>query len=377
MLLMVGAVLVGLLLFSDMLPKGEGEGGGLQVISPGVVNLGRPRPSVENPKGVPTDYITERPWGQMLSGPVFGHNEGDPVFIKDVLDGWRPASERRDKPAVVQLLLPRKSCDFTSPEHGAKLVHLAAHSPEPKAGIYSYTREQVLLKIDAWVENLRKGTDFVPFVPSGTAMRVFDIVVTDREPLHLILHNQSENILFNFHLAPGANIRGISIFGGDANAVAGLAKDVPIEVIDRARLIACDLAPINRGGMFYQAYNTEETRRMSPADRHELIIGKLRQLGKFRRWFEGEFGRDFETPHVVYRYADGALLGPLPASPEARVTYSSLAGAYVTAQVEDVIRVVGRDRWPGAFKLEVRQVGWALAGGDPAQIAVPQKMWRN
>lgn len=380
-LLMIGAVLVGgffaLTTLKDM---------SVDVPAAAATSLtGKPLRSDRETRaeGAPADYLVERAWGTIAEGPVASHDRSRAVFIGDAFADWRPADED-EVVGKIQLILNRIDCTMTPPEAGAYVVNLRVEHSETKSGLYTFGEAELREGVKNWFRDIQWAREGEPAELPGPRksheFRVHDIAVTETtRPVHLVLQNPtSSNILYNFHLAPGARVSGVSMLGAEANAAANLPEGVPVEVMNTATLSACGTPLVDRargeGGI--------ERRIRDHQLRGEDDIAEARakleaDLEAFNGWFEALFGKRSDESLKGLSYAEASLIGPASADPAGGVAYRALAGAYVVAQTDAYFKVAGLHAWPGAFKEEVRRLGTELAGGDPLTIVRPARMTRE
>lgn len=337
------------------------------------------RDSQTRAAGVATDYLVQRTWGVIAEGPVAAHDRSAAVFIGDAISGWRPADDD-EVVARVQMLREPTDCTMPVPAAGARVVNLAVEHPSTKSGLYSFTEADLLESVETWFDRIRytEETPRVPGPASSHEYRVHDIAVTETAaPLHLVVQNLApSNVLYNIHLAPGAVLSGVSMLGGDANAVAGLAAGVPVAVMTRKTLAACGVTMRDavRGEAGIEAMIRDHKLRTEEeiaAARTELAAA----VAAYDAWFRAQFGVPAKEARIGLSFAEVSLIGPVPADPSTGApVYLPITGANVLAQAQDYFKVEGLHAWPEAYRAEVTRMGALLAGGDPHEIVRPVHM---
>jgi hypothetical protein len=377
-LMMIGAVLVGGFFALTTLKDVEAHLPGPAAITAlSTSPLGRDGQT--RAAGVAADYLVERTWGVNAEGPVATHDRSAAVFIGDAIHDWRPA-DADEVVARVQMLREPTDCKMPAPAAGARVVNLTVEHPSTKSGLYSFTEADLLESVETWYDRIRSSeeTPRVPGPASSHEYRVHDIAVTETAaPVHLVLRNlAASNVLYNIHLAPGAVVAGVSMLGGDANAVAGLAPGVPVAVMTLWTLAACGVAMRDalRGAAGIEAKIRDYTLRTEDeivAARTALAAG----VAAHDAWFRAQFGVPSTQARIGLSFAEVSLIGPVPADPSTGApVYHPLTGANVLAQAQEYFKVEGLHAWPESYREEVTRMGALLAGGDPHQIVRPAYM---
>ncbi len=380
---MIGAVLIGgFFALSEL--KGAKIGG--PVAASSYVNLSGPtraqKDKATRGQGTAEDHVIVGYSGEVASGPIFAHDRSKAVFIADALKGWRPASAR-DVFGKVQLIAPVKGCDMPAPAAGSRVVNLFVNGQTQEVGMYSFSRSEVVSSAKAWLGNIRRGeASKVPRWRVSPQFHAFDVVVTEtRAPVHLVLQSRTEGVMqtlaqslvFNLHLAEGAQISGISIIGGRASAVANVAASVPIAVIPDDALERCGVTMATQGVGERLIKKKQRGGQLSrEKDLKEAQRALRRKVEAYNIWFARQFGIRSDATVYGLNLAGGALVGPVPGTPEQAVPYHPLSGAYIAAQTLDHIKVAGLHKWPEAYQEEVVKLTTWAAGGNPVAISRPR-----
>lgn len=375
-LMMIGAVLLGGFFGLSALKGVKGE----LPLPTGAQSLtGMPltKDSMTRAAGAPADYLVTRTWGVIVEGPVANHDRSSGVFIADALRDWRPADDA-EVVARVQMLREQDDCIMPPPAEGARVVNLLVEHPSSKSGLYSFSQDDLLDSVDTWFSRIRHQD--MPQVPGPEAsheFRVHDIAVTETSaPVHLVLQTYvAGNVLYNFHLAPGAVVSGVSMLGGDANAVANLADGVPVAVMTGRALRDCGvpMADALRGEAGIEA-QIRDRKLTSEEDIAAARAALAARVEAHDTWFRAQFGVRPLEGRIGYSFAEVTLVGPVPESPKAAPEYRPLTGASVIAQAQEFFKVEGLHDWPQAYRDEVVRIGTELAGGDPLVVVRPRHM---
>ncbi|GKY89074.1 hypothetical protein STA1M1_29430 [Sinisalibacter aestuarii] len=377
---MIGAVLVGGFVGLTALRDAEAR---LPVLHGAPIALaGRPAGLQTRAAGRAEEYVVARALNDQAGGPIATHDSSPAVFIDEAIRDWRPAN-KREVVGQVQLLLNRTGCTLSAPAEGARLVNLMVEHSDTLVGLYSFTDQEVQQAVDDWFRDIKYGNrapgDALPMRYSHE-FHLHDIAVTDtRTPLHMVLQNPGPgNYVYNFHLAPGVEIAGVSMLGGDANAVANLPETVPVEVMDRATLEACGTGVTDPGRVEIQLTHRRNNGHLSEEDEQAIRDEWRLKVQTFEDWFVRQFGVGSDTTRIGLSYAEVSLIGPVWREGELTgVPYRPFAGAHLVAQTEAHFAVTGLHDWPAAFNDEVRRLGARMAGGNPADVLLPRYFARE
>lgn len=378
-LLMIGGVLVGGYLALSTMKDMKAE-----LPAPQLATALGSRPlnadSRTRAEGNPADYLVERSWGYNAEGPIANHDLSRAVFIEDAIKGWRPAYDD-EVVARVQMLETRKDCSMPAPASGARVVNLLIEHPRTKSGLYSFSEAEVLESVDDWLASIRrKETPDTPGPVASHEYRVHDIAVTATDaPVYFVFQTfTSGNVLYNFHLGPGASVAGVAMIGSNANAVANLPDNVPVAVMTHAALKACGV-PI-RDAVRGEAGIQSRIRDLKMSGEEEIAAARAelaQGVATYESWFQAQFGIPAAEGRFGHSFAEVSLIGPVPADPALRPAYAPLQGASVVAQAEEYFKIEGLHSWPEAYREEVTRMGTVIAGGDPLLVARPQHMVEN
>ena len=311
--------------------------------------------------------------GEMVAtGPIAATDTQDPVWIDDVLAGWRQTSTAEVPARVTDLpLLP--GCDFTPPAEGARVGNVRAAQSGTFAGFWTHDEALRIAAVEVFLRTYK--IDGKGAVNDGTdgaqGYQSYDIAVTETgRPVHLVIQATRPRQIFNIHLAPGATVSGVSVVGSRAVAVANLPEGVPVEAVTQAHLAACGLDPslgplVAEGGPQQAAQDSA-----APADPAALERAAARADARraYADWFTAEFGRGPTHGLAGWDLGRVSVIGQVPASPEGRAVFRPVAGADVRIQHEGHLYIAGVHDFPQVYRDEVRALAAQLAGGDLSVI---------
>lgn len=311
----------------------------------------------------------------VATGPIAATDTNAPVWIEDVLDGWRQTSPAQVPARVADLpLLP--GCDFTAPAQGAKVGNVRAAESSTYAGFWTHDDAERIAAVEVFLRTYKaygKGS-VNSSTDSAQAYQTYDIAVTETErPVHLVIQSSRPRQLFNLHLAPGARLSGVSIIGSEAVAVANLPDGLPVEAVTRAQLAECGLNPslgslVPQGGPQTTVSDGPSDGSSTWNDAAERATERADAKRAYADWFTAEFGRGPTHGLAGWDLGRVSVIGPVPATPEGRALFRPVAGADVRIQHLGHLYIAGVHAFPQAYRADVEALATQLAGGDLAAI---------
>ena len=225
--------------------------------------------------------------------------------------------------------------------------------------------EDLAKRTKDWIEIYRQLGNEAQLPSDADADNLFgvDVVVTETEkPVYLVLQSESD-ILWNIQAALDARIAHVAVLANGRVGVANLDPAVPVEfmnqpVLERCNVIPCANPPTTGSSCSAPRKSNsgllQRRARKEPADGTELTS----------RWFDKNFGMGSETELIGLDRASQILVGPLPATLEARVAFKPLQGAHVQLANEDYVMAGSRRRYKAKHQELVRALAEKMAGGD-------------
>jgi hypothetical protein len=84
----------------------------------------------------------------------------------------------------------------------------------------------------------------------------------------------------------------------------------------------------------------------------------------YSRWFDKSFGMGSETELIGIDEASQVLVGPLPATLDARIAFKPLLGPHVQIASEDYVMASSAATYQAKHQELVRALAEEMAGGD-------------
>ncbi|HSF64705.1 MAG TPA: hypothetical protein VLA78_09970, partial [Paracoccaceae bacterium] len=309
----------------------------------------------------------------VATGPIAATDTNAPVWIEDVLDGWRQTSTAQVPARVTDLaLLP--GCDFTPPAQGTRVGNVRAAESGTHAGFWTHDDASRIAAVEVFLRTYKaygKGT-VNDSSDSAQAYQTYDIAVTETDrPVHLVIQSSRPRQLFNIHTAPGARLSGVSIIGSEAVAVANLPDGVPVEAVTRAQLAACGLDPslgslVPQGGPQQIAADSPDAGTWNDAAQRASDRAETRRA--YAEWFTDQFGRGPTHGLAGWDLGRVSVIGPVPATPEGRAVFRPVAGAEVRIQHLGHLYIAGLHQFPQIYRQDIAALATQLAGGDLTAI---------
>lgn len=173
----------------------------------------------------------------------------------------------------------------------------------------------------------------------------FDVAVNVTDaPVHLVLSGETaQPRLWNLQLAPGVRLARVTLLGGGRDGVAHLPPGVAVEVLPRAAMEACgarERYPYSELGLVHQS----RAMGVIAADEYEHLVADAdAAYADWAGWFAPRFGAEPLALRVGFDEGTGVLIGPVPATAEARIAWASLAGAPVSLPEGVEVLPAGRE----------------------------------
>lgn len=256
-------------------------------------------------------------------------------WIQSAVTGYQETTLTSKLPAKVIMQRLGGSCRFRPPNQGEHIgnVHVgggAMHGP-----IYTWTQQDVMERAKILIANAQRPDDDRRkfrddrrvLDAKGDSFRVVDVVVTETsKPVYLVLQNEFGKILWNLHLAEGAQLSHVVALGVNEIAIANLDPGVEVDMVTAATLKSCGVRPWRKMADHWRfVRNAKET----PEVHEEAVARNRAAYRSYDRWFKRTFGIQSEEQLVGVERSTHVLVGPLPQDLDKRVPFRPLGGAQV------------------------------------------------
>jgi len=288
----------------------------------------------------------------------------------------RPGYER---PAAVRAVPAAEGCTPPAVGPGEKLAKVHVADATLPSGYHAVTDRELAEGAATFLSRLQRAPGPSEESPPADTdpVNMVNVVLTDTgAPLYLVLQASHAPVLWNLHAAPGVRVAQVVLVGFPGQAVSPPTPDTPVTML-----------PVGPGCAPQPWRDTAAHWARQPNERADMPDssggpggGTFREKAAYRHalydtWFETVFGEPFEPGAVGAWEAPHVLVGPMPASAEARAVYRPLAGATIVAHEGPLLYVSPpeeRER-----DIADRRLALALdaAGGD-LSILNPEPMER-
>jgi len=230
-------------------------------------------------------------------GPVAATPTGAPVFIDEVISGYKP-----DRPDGGDFQFAVASRSNTAGQNcatpfyeGAVINHVYGYDSQIKSPLYSVTTKEFAGAMQVFVNTYRKsGRGHVNKNSSNSRHKVIHVAVPSQErAVHLILSNNGKRLVWSLQLAPGATLAGVTVLGGLGNSVAHVPADVPVHFLERGAMFKCGIVPSyprvtsSSAGAIAQSIGVRNGQWLDPDEKD--ISKKERALRAYNNWFLSRF----------------------------------------------------------------------------------------
>ncbi len=321
--------------------------------------------SEDLPKGDPSSSVTTGRFGLRTDSGIAVGFDMKPHFLKMLVSGYAPIDEA--KPKSVESVDEMQNCIFPRPDSLSKIYLLSSHNHRTHAGVYTFGQNSVQEQAQKYVNEWRSN-GYEPRPPTETdnhRMEVTNVIVTDTaQPVHIVLGSHSK-VIYNFHVAPGVKISGVSLISASNSGVANLPKDVPLTVMPPVMALSCNAIPRHKPQPHWQlaklAKDGEDFAKKG-LERH------LESYRRFSRYFQTNFGVESETRMIGGETISHFLVGPAPSNLASRVPYNNLQGAVVRMGRTEFTVIGGHSEYRKRFGEEVRRAAEQLVPGSLASL---------
>ena len=294
--------------------------------------------------------------------------KGQTIFwAQAALAGYR-ITTLTDLPSKIVVAQTSTECRFQKPAAGEMIgnVHIGRSHIGLKymaAPIFAFSRSELAERTKQFIAAYKQDGDenALPSDAVNDRLRAVDVVVTETaKPVYLVLQNEASSVLWNIHAAPGVKIAHVAVISSGTAGIANLDPAIPVEFMNQPVLEHCKVVPARKPAkdwLFVQQVEVDPS-----------LTDKLKQnedlYTAYSSWFHDNFGIDGEDDVVGIQEASQVLVGPLPATEEARVAFKPLAGAEVRIAREDFVFAGSEDDYTAKHEQMVLEMATKMAGGN-------------
>lgn len=316
------------------------------------------------PDGDPKNHFKADLRGYQVRAGVMVGKGGTAYWAQAALAGFRKTDES-DMPAKIAMVAPVGGCTLRKPGKDELVANVHIGGPGMATPIFAFSREKLAERTKSYIE-LYKSIGEKAEEPSdwGTDnVGAVDVVVTETSrPVYLVLQSEGSNTLWNIHAAPATKIAHVAVIGSGTMAVANLDDAVKVELMTGATMQRCAVVPLRKPAdhwLFVQRAKQDKSNMFTEAMERNVSLYRA-----YSRWFSGNFGFGSEDDVIGIDKTSQVLVGPLPASLEARIPFKPLNGASVRIAKQDYVWVTSKDEYRDKHRALARALAEKMVGGE-------------
>jgi len=322
-------------------------------------------PALAVAKDGPGQYLFDGPEGLRAEGPIAALVGNHPVFIDDVITGYRTRIAS-DIPAEVTTIRPISGCRLTPPAKGTIVGHATAGQSGLALPLSTYGDAELAAAVQLFVDAYRAEGAAPAATAEGPGYEAYDVAVTEtRAPVYLVLENAAGNRIWNIHLAEGARIERVVLLGGDQAGIANIDPVVPVEVILGDGLAECGIAPAyppNDRHRLRQAASDGATAETEAAKASLATMEAA--AASYDTWFRDSFGLRAGDSRAGFDAGTLSVIGPVPGAADPKAAYAAIQGAKIRTTQDTYFEIRGQVQKGGDFAARVRAIATTFAFGD-------------
>lgn len=320
------------------------------------------------PSGDPRTGLNDEMRGYFTKAGLLVAEKDTPHWVQSALKGYEETSHKSALPAKVVLQDVKGSCTFRKPKRGEHVGNVHIGGGVMSSPFYAWSRADVAERAKTLIKNAqlpdgsrRKLRDDRQVIDEKSdVLRAVDVVVTETsKPVYLVLQHEFGKVLWNIHLAPGAQISHVAALGPQEIAVANLDETVPIEVAYGKRLESCGILPRRKP---QDHWHFMRNAKNSGGALKDIVEENLRNHRNYSRWFASSFGMASEEGVVGVERSAHVLVGPLPTTMDSRVPFRPIEGSLVRMTSADNISVSTHSEYESKQMAQIRALVDAAVG---------------
>ena len=313
----------------------------------------------------PADFLEDGQDGLKALGPIAAMAGNVPVFIKDVITGYRDRIGS-EVPAEITMIRPISGCRLTPPLEGTMVGHALSGESSLTLPMLTYNDINLAGAVQGFVNSYREtGTTRVTY-PSGLAYDAYDVAVTEtRAPVYLVLENTARNRIWNIHTVPGVQIERVVLLGGIHAGVANLDPVVPVEVLPDDALADCGIQPayaLNPGHRFFEVLKDGPGSYKAEAEAKYVVMKD--EIAAYNTWFRDSFGVMADETRAGFAGSTLSVIGPQPGKADPKAAYAAIQGSRIRMTQDIYFEIDGQVAEGEDFAGRVKAIATAFAFGD-------------
>ena len=312
---------------------------------------------------------------KMRRAEFYGYNVRNPAIIgkdnalylvQNVIADY-PFGVEPPQPASYQTIEFNPTCTPRKPKTGEKIANVHIGGSDLETGIHVYSEAELATRARGWVSQIamkNKGLDSKPRTKFPRA-DMTNVVLTDTSaPLYVVLQHKWLKHVWNLHVADGVQIAHIVMVGSEGTGINAPQGDFQIEAINAYS--SCGVIPSRKPAPHWGLYEQKKQGILSRNDEYEPRA--IEAAAAYDTWFQKAFGQPSETGAVGAYSADHVLVGPAPATADARVPYNRITGSTIKITPSDYVVVGNSDEMKQKHRDMQRELALMVTGGDLSML---------
>ncbi len=276
-----------------------------------------------------------------------------------------PMRPNPEYPASLRTISPDANC--AAPPVGANQRLTKVHvfdGGKVESGYHAVSNQMLAEGAKDYLRDLQQAKDPAMERPPSTtrAVPVVNVVLADESaPLYLVLQSSSKPILWNLHATAGVEVAQIVLVGNPGQAVHPLRSATPVTAL--AMSGHCAPQPWRDVAVHWQKHPNAlaGSRTETGGTYTEQAKG---YYDRYNAWFQTTFGATAEPGTVGAWTATHVLVGPMPASAEARAVYRPLTGGEIVVHEGPLLYISSEGERRRDVASRRHALALAAAGGD-------------
>jgi hypothetical protein len=317
----------------------------------------------------PADFLIDAQDGLRAEGPIAAMAGNRPVFIKDVIDGYK-SRIGSEVPSEITMIRPISGCRLTPPLEGTVVGHATSGDSSLTLPMLTYNDANLAGAVQGFVDGYRATGSTKVAYPSGLAYDAYDVAVTEtRAPVYLVLETSGHNRIWNIHIVPGVQIERVVLLGATHAGVANLDPVVPVEVLPGEAMAACGIVPsypLNPGHRFFEVLKDGPGSYKEEAEANYI---KMQDgIAAYNTWFRDSFGVLADETQAGFWGSTLSVVGPQPGEAEPKAVYAPIQGSRIRMTQDVYFEIDGQVAEGEDFAGRVKAIATAFAFGDLATL---------
>ena len=290
------------------------------------------------PRGEPHKRVGGSLRGYKVPNNVIMGSNLSFYWAQQALSNFRNVADN-DLPGAIEIMPVNQGCQFPLPETADKIAHVQIGYSNVGAPVYAFTDKSIHHSAVKFIEKYVKDKGRKPklknthrrYYANGHKMGIVNVVIMEHtNPVYLVLTSQA-SVIWNIQKHVNTRISRVAIIAGGNAGIANLGPEVPVTALVKTRLKGCN-AQVHRMPLPHWSFYKNSS---SGNYKDKILLKNIKDANDYSRWFVKSFSQNARKGAVGDFVVGHVLVGPIPASLEARIPYKPLKGATLKLTTED------------------------------------------